>query len=494
VFVLPDQVFGKAPDEIVYQPDFPLPVSATLHGRGKLADWQEQVVHQCTGNPIFMFAVMLGLAGPLLKLCRVQSGGFHLYGVTTGGKTTAAQVAASAWGCAADPQEGPESTSLRKWNSTSSALEATAEVYNDTVLILDDITEVDSQALDGIIYQLAGGMSKGRANASGGMRLMRSWRLLFLSTGEVTVRQKLAEANRTQKGGQRVRMPDIPADNDEDGTRGIVLDPHGRTPKHYTQELKTACATHYGLAGPLFVTYLIAQAEQLGVAALSDDLREELRSIEKILSQEKHGDKMEDLQLPPEGQRVVQRFALVALAGLRASTQPGMAGILPWDFAQILLAIKHVRDRWLSDLGQERSETDRGLAYLRNQLIRHGDRFRWLTAGGNNRPSRDLLGYRVPEYYLLTDEGLRELCGEHDMRAVLRALKTQNYLHHDAGRLTKKSPRIEEFGNTRPNLYWIKVSSLGEETDGFDTEEDKVLGEPKVVTAPARTKQGDIPF
>jgi len=240
------------------------------------------------------------------------------------------------------------------------------------------------------------------------------------------------------------------------------------------------------------VTYLIAQAEQTSVVALSGDLRAELRSIEKILSQEKQGDKMVDLQFPPEGQRVVQRFALVALAGLRASTQPGMAGILPWDFPQILLAIKHVRDRWLSDLGQERSELDRGLAWLRNQLIRHGDRFRWLTPGGNNRPARDLLGYRVPEYYLLTDEGLRELCGEHDMRAVLRALKTQDYLYHDTGRLTRKSPRIEEFGNTRPNLYWIKVSFLGEEVE-FDTEEDMALGE-SVAIAPARTKQGDIPF
>ncbi len=494
VFVLPDQVLGKSPEEIVYQPDVPMTVAETLHGQGKLKDWQEKVAQPCLGNPMLMFSVMLGLAGPLLKLCQEQSGGFHLYGVTTAGKTTAAQMAASVWGCAADPQEGPEVTSLRKWYTTGNALESLAEVHNDMMLILDEISEVDPQELGRIIYQLAGGLSKGRANAAGGLRMMRAWRLLFFSTGEKSVRQMLAIAGQLQKGGQRVRLPDIPADNDEDGSRAIVLDAHQQDPKEFIQDLKSACAQHYGLAGPTFALYLIAEAERLGMATLAGELRDELRSIERILIYENVDGKEVEIPLPPEGKRVIRRFALVALAGMRASTQPGMAGILPWDFVQIIVAIKHVRDRWLSDQGQEHSELDRGLAYLRNQLIRHGDRFRWLTSGGNNRPARDLLGYRVPEYYLLTDEGLRELCGEHDMRAVLRALKTQGYLHHDAGRLTKKSPRIEEFGNTRPNLYWIKVTFLGEETDGFDTEEDKALGEPKIVTAPARSKQGDIPF
>lgn len=90
--------------------------------------------------------------GPLLKPCQEQSGGFHLYGVTTGGKTTAAQVAASVWGCGADPQEGPEVTSIRKWYATGNALEGVAEVHNDTLLTLDEIGEVDPAELGRIIY------------------------------------------------------------------------------------------------------------------------------------------------------------------------------------------------------------------------------------------------------------------------------------------------------------------------------------------------------
>lgn len=482
VFVLPNQVLGKSPEEIVYQQDVPMAAAETLHGQGSLRDWQRHVADPCVGNPMLMFSVMLGLAGPLLKLCQEQSGGFHLYGVTTAGKTTAAQLAASVWGCGADPQEGPEVTSLRKWYTTGNALESLAEVHNDMLLTLDEISEVDPHELGRIIYQLAGGLSKGRANAGGGLRVMRAWRLLFFSTGEKSVRQMLSQVGQTQKGGQRVRLPDIPADNDEDGKRAIVQDAHGQDAKDFVQDLKAACAKHFGLAGPVFATYLIAEAEREGMAALAGTLREELRAIEARLTAD-----VED-KLPPEGRRVMRRFALVALAGARAQ----LAGVIGWDLAQIMVAVRQVRDRWLSDQGQEHSESDRGLAHLRNQLMRHTDRFRWIegTATVMGRAVRDLLGYRVKEHYLLTEEGLRELCGEHDTRAVLRALKVADYLWHDAGRLTRKSPRIEEFGSTRPNLYWIEVRFLGEAGD--DEGEWPVSAETEA--RPPLSETDEIPF
>ncbi len=490
VFVLPDQVLGKTPEEIVYQPDVVMPAAETLHGQGSLREWQKLVVEPCAGNPMLMFSIMLGLAGPLLKLCQEQSGGFHLYGVTTAGKTTAAQLAASVWGCAADPQEGPEVTSLRKWYTTGNALESLAEVHNDMLLTLDEISEVDPHELGRVIYQLAGGLSKGRANAGGGMRVMRAWRLLFFSTGEKSVRQMLAGVGQTEKGGQRVRLPDIPADHEDDGRRAIVMDAHGRDPKDFVQDLKAACARHYGLAGPVFVAWLIAQAEQKGLHELARQLRDDLRGIEAMLA-----DGIEH-RLPPEGRRVLRRFALVALAGIWAQA----AGVTSWQLPEILEAVKNVRDRWLGDQGQEVSEVERALAYLRNQLVRGADRFRWIDASGHARTSgRELLGFRTAEYYLLMEEGLRELCGEHDIRAVLRALKNDGYLWHDKDRLTRKSPKIEEFGDSRLNLYWINIAFMGEQALG-DTDEDlKIAGRAAATyvsgeTLAGRNKQDDIPF
>lgn len=468
IFVLPSQVLGKAPEEIVYQPDVALHTSDTLHGQGKLKQWQDHVATPTKGNPMLMFSLLLGLGGPLLKLCQEQSGGFHLYGVTTGGKTTAAQVAASVWGCAADPQEGPEVTSIRKWYTTGNALESIAEVHNDTLLTLDEIGEVDPHELGRIIYQLAGGLSKGRANAGGGLRNMRTWRMLFFSTGEKSVRQMLAQAGQAQKGGQRVRLPDIPADDNNTGARAIIVDSHNRDPKDFVQDLKLACASYYGLAGPVFVSYLIAKAETLGMSKFSGELKEQLRALEDIMRKDYNTQEM--IALPPEGVRVLRRFALVALAGALANK----AGIIDWELTEIISAVVQVRDRWLSDQGQERSEMDRALSHFRDQLMRNAGRFLPYDRAPN-QGQRDLLGFRVDDYFLLMKESMDELAGEHDSRTLLNHLKTEGFLWHDKDRLTRKAPKTEYFGNSRPNLYWISIDFIGVKQTN-NTEEDVKAG------------------
>jgi len=471
VFVLPCQVLGETKEEIVYQPSAPMHIEDTLKGHGTLKQWQDHIATPCKGNPILMFSLMLGFGGPLLKLCQEQSGGFHLYGVTTGGKTTAAQVATSVWGCSADPQEGPEVTAIRKWYTTGTALESVAEVHNDILLTLDEISEVNPEELGKIIYQLAGGLSKGRGNAGGGLREMTHWRMLFFSTGEKSVRQMLSQVGQTQKGGQRVRLPDIPADDNETGERAIIIEPHGLPAKDFVQNLKMACANYYGLAGPVFVSYLLAEAQKDDMGAFAGELKEDLREMEQVLIKDYEAD--EKIKLPPEGERVLRRFALVALAGARAAK----AGIIDWELTDILKAIIHVRDRWLSEQGSDRSEVDRSLSFFRDQLMRNLGRF--LPHDVNpNQGQRDILGVRLDNFFLLTKSSLEELAGEHDSRTLLNHLKTQKLLWHDADRLTKKAPKTAFYGNTRPNLYWIAVEFIGE-TQANDTEEDVLAGTAK---------------
>jgi putative DNA primase/helicase len=57
------------------------------------------------------------------------------------------------------------------------------------------------------------GNGKARANDRGQSgRQVQEWRLLFLSTGEKTLAQHMAEANKELKAGMEVRMLAIPAD------------------------------------------------------------------------------------------------------------------------------------------------------------------------------------------------------------------------------------------------------------------------------------------
>jgi hypothetical protein len=70
---------------------------------------------------------------------------------------------------------------------------------------------------------------------------------------------------------------------------------------------------------------------------------------------------------------------------------------------------------------------------------------------------------------------MQELCGEYDTRTILLQLKTRGFLWHDKDRLTRKSPKLEGYGNRRLNLYWIALEFLGARDD-TDTAEDVEAG------------------
>jgi len=481
VFVLPRSVLGTTDEEIVYQSDIPLSYADTLHGKGKLAQWQKHIAMPCRGNPILMFALLCGFAGPLMKLCEVEGGGFHLYGLTTGGKTTAGQVAISPWGCAADPAEDSELTAVRTWETTGNALEGLAELHNHMILVMDEIGKYNDRDLGRVIYKLASGKGKERATITGGLRTPKSWKVFIFSTGELSTIQKAAENGETLKGGQISRLPDIPADGESDGNRAIVIDPHGDDAKTFIEKLKSSCTQYYGTAGPTFVSYLIAWAEdnktteRPGLTSLHGYLRTSLKQIETFLN-DKQG-------LPEEGQRVIRRFALVGVAAKIAIE----AGILDWELVECLEVIQQIRDRWLANQGQERSEVERGLAHLRDKLLQNINRFQKSDAK-SGAVTKDLLGWRVSEYFLLNDASIQELCQGYDQKVILKSLKRDGYLWtEDTGnksRLKKRAPRIEALGNTRPYLYWISIEFLGDTVIGQSeedyqagvVEEDEVMG------------------
>ncbi|HOJ23186.1 MAG TPA: DUF927 domain-containing protein, partial [Armatimonadota bacterium] len=79
-------------------------------------------------------AVLLGLASMLLEFSGIESGGINLKGSSSTGKTTALAAAASLFG-------GP--SYVNRWRATSNGLESLAALHNDTLLILDELAQVD---------------------------------------------------------------------------------------------------------------------------------------------------------------------------------------------------------------------------------------------------------------------------------------------------------------------------------------------------------------
>jgi putative DNA primase/helicase len=203
VFVLPDNPIGLIENEsFIIQGSTTAPFAT----RETLADWQRGVGSFVVGHSRAVFAVSLGFAGPLLGLLGQEGCGFNLYGQSSRGKTTLAKAAASVWG------KGDSPGFVRSWRSTANALEATAALHTDTLLVLDELSIVDPREAHAAAYQLTGGTGKGRAARDGSLRQSLTWRTIVLSTGEVRIADKLAENGQRARAGQQVRLIDVPAD------------------------------------------------------------------------------------------------------------------------------------------------------------------------------------------------------------------------------------------------------------------------------------------
>jgi hypothetical protein len=210
VFVFPDETVGASENEIVYQPEYVH--SHKFGAKGSLEDWQENISKYCVGNSRLAFGVSLAFAAVLLPVIEIQSGGFHYRDQTSSGKTTAAKVSGSVFG-----GSGDELGYCQSWKATANGLEAIAEMHNHTLLCLDELAQIDGRQAGDIAYMLSNGSGKKRMTKTVTARRSLSWQLLFLSTGEISLADKMSEAGMVIKGGQEVRVLDIPSDTGKFG-------------------------------------------------------------------------------------------------------------------------------------------------------------------------------------------------------------------------------------------------------------------------------------
>jgi len=213
--------------------------------QGSSDSWRQNVGRYCLDNPLLIVGVCAALmfrtngmsrahecaratAAPLLHLCGVDGFGLHLYGASSTGKTAALYPALSVWG---------EPNQLRhSWRATANGLEGTALAHNDALLALDEMGEVDPKEAGDVAYMLANGQGKTRAGKYGEMRLPARWRLVFLSTGEVTLESHLASIGKRVKAGQQVRVIDLSAD--AGAKMGVFNQSHGMSTADLADHLK----------------------------------------------------------------------------------------------------------------------------------------------------------------------------------------------------------------------------------------------------------------
>jgi uncharacterized protein (DUF927 family) len=379
-----------------------------------------------------------------------ESGGSHLYGDSSGGKTTHLQVAASIYG-------GPRL--VRSWRSTDNALESIAAAHSDGLLVLDEIGMCDPRIIGETVYMLGNGTGKARANDRGQAgRQVQEWRLLFLSTGEKTLAQHMAEANKELKAGMEVRMLAVPADASKglgmfDALNGF------EDAASLADALKARVAKYYGTPLTAFLTTLCEPGKRHGWSAI---LR---RTLEGFIAQ----------SLPAsasgQAQRAAARFGLAAAAGELATAM----GITGWPDGTATTAARVCLNAWMNERGGAGNfEGDAILARLRQVIERFGEsRFtRWESAAAkideHGPRTIDRLGFRktlehglgdslhtTNTYYVLPESWRSEIFRGMNINAVNKELLQRGALEPGSDGKAYSLVRLPGLGPQR--CYIVKT-------------------------------------
>lgn len=461
-YVLPNETIGDDVERVVFQTDGPS--ENNFRQRGTVDQWIENVGKFCAGNSRAVFSVACAFTGPIMRAAGMESGGIHFRGDSSSGKTTVLRVAASVWGAP---------NYMQRWRATDNALEAIASQHCDGLLILDELAQVDPKVAGETAYLLANESAKARATRTGGARARKTWRLLFLSAGEVSLADHMSEGGKRVRAGQEARMADIPADagagcgafevlhcydNGSDFSRGI------------TQE----AAKYYGAPGRAWLVWLTSRAPTLKqlIRARADNITRQI--VPGVAG--------------GQVQRVGARFGLIAAAGEMA-TEAGLTG---WTPGESTRAAQACFNSWMAARGGTgNSEVGAMLRQVCRFLELHAEgRFTWWHRAADDRAAKTLnragvrrmiddqgepvktnsthlaqygdnmspvMGEGVSvEFFILPETFKNEVCAGFDHVSVCRVLAAKGCLvFTEKGRYDTKT-RLPGIGPAR--CYHIKAS------------------------------------
>jgi putative DNA primase/helicase len=446
-FVLPDMTFGKGklPLKNVFDGLDPQMISK-YRVKGTLADWQSKIGSVCPGNSRLMFAASLGVTGPMLRFAgEPRSGGLQLVGIGETGKSTAAMVTGSIWGCHRVGKRR-ETGFSESWHTTGGEsggkVEITALAHNDTALILDETTRTPPKTVLDAAFGLAEGIEKERLGTG---RSARSWRCFFLSTSNVTLDQMAEAAKIAMDEARKGRFVDVPLPA---GGHGLYEDLHGFADGEIlTNRLKRRCRTYFGAPGREFICKLVEEFEN-DREGLTKFLRAERKAyLDAIESKAQKGG------LKPLN-RASGRFATIFAAGSLAIRYK----VFLWDREELLAAILSCQ---VDGLTMPTSDPKLAPAVpLKSQLIawlqQHQHEFMDLD---KKRPKKGAHEFgSVPGYmatfkgqkwfYLKADQLHEIICGGTEADQLKKGLVASKLLEKAGGRYVVQRPVFSgETGN-----------------------------------------------
>jgi putative DNA primase/helicase len=429
VYCTPEETIGsRAGERVIFQS------AGTIHPEyaiaGTATQWRASVAALAAGNTRLVLAISAALAGTLLELIGEDSGGLHLVGPSSCGKTTALRVAASVWG-------KPE-TFMRQWRATANGLEGLAAVHNDGLLCLDELGQMDPKQAGEAAYMLANGKGKARASRTGNARASASWRLLFLSSGEIGITELIAASGKRANAGQEIRLVNIPAD--AGAGMGIFETLHQlHSPAAFASAVGTSASSYYGAVGREWLQRIVDDRPELP-DIITDGVGQ---FVAETVPNGASG----------QVERVARRFGLIAAAG-ELATEYGLTG---WNEGEAADSVRACFQSWLEDYGTGSREDTALLAQVRRFLETHGAS-RFQSLGAESATIYNRAGFwrdkdEARQFLVLPETFRSEVVTGFKLADACKVLKAAGILQPGKDRLTDKA-RLPGLGS-----QWVYVLS-----------------------------------
>ncbi len=435
VYVTPAESIGQNAELVVFQNAHAIEPAFAV--AGTLGEWRESVGVLAAGNSRLVFALSVAFAGALADVAGEDSGGFHLRGGSSSGKTTALKVAASVWG---NPNVYP-----RLWRATANGLEGLAALHNDGLLILDELSQIDPKEAGEAAYLLANGQGKARASRTGSARQSARWRLLVLSAGEESLTALMARAGRQANAGQEIRLADIEADAGAGMGAFEVLHNHS-SPAALAQAIKDGAMHCHGTAGQAWLRAIVSDRAKLA-DLITDGIQQ---FVDDVVPKGAAGQVL----------RVARRFGLVAVAGELAAHY----AITTWAAGEAIKAAQKCFAAWLDSFGGAGNREGRNLlAQVRAFFETHGaSRFEDVAAHSDQRVINRAGFYRTNatgerEFLVLPEAFKRDVCQGFDARVAAQTLVAAEWIMPGKDGKTAQKPRLPGLGPTRCYVFTSKM-------------------------------------
>ena len=357
-FVLPDRVIGdtESGEGVLFDGDeADAPKYAS---KGTLKDWQDNVASIALCSNRIAFFTCIAFAAPLARLVNEPSGGFHLVGDSSLGKSSALRALCSVFASAASDGESGE---MASWRATDNGLEAFCQSHTDLPMICDEIGQADGKNIGKVLYMIGNESGKRRMTKSLQNKGTASWRLLLASSGEVSAEEFAKRYGVKVDDGINVRLANIEVTN-ENGLGIFDKVPDGETSKGLADKLRKYTESQYfGTAGPEFIARLVDEIKQHGIKAFTENLEEGLTEFQTTVNHE----------TDPMVGRVARRFALVAVAGELAIQY----GVLPWKENTAIKAAQVCFQVWRKGFKSKAEQEADFIEYILSYPEIHRERF-----------------------------------------------------------------------------------------------------------------------